>query len=128
MTLENILVPFCRYSPDLKSLYHSFSLAERVKAKIFVLFLKDRETEPATAIETACTKIVHGACEQGLAVSYHIAGQSPEKELSGFIKAQHIHVVIIGSGDARIESVIRQISPALQVQIIKVEGKAPNNA
>ncbi len=123
MTMENILVPFCRYSPDLKSLYHSFALAERVNAKIFVLFFKDRKTGAATAVETACIKIVNSACEEGLAVSYHIAGPDPEEELEGFIKAEHIHMIIIGTGDTRIESVVRQISPTLPVRIIKVEGK-----
>lgn len=126
MATENILVPFCRHSPDLKSLYHSFALAERVNAKIFVLFFKDARTDPTTAVETACIKIVNSACEDGLAVSYHIAGPRLERELPGFIQAEHIHVVIIGSGDSRMESVIRQMQPTLSVRVIKVEGK-PNH-
>ena len=121
--MENILVPICRYSPDLNSLYHSFALAERVKAKIFVLFFKERETDPATEVEKACSRIVNSACEDGIAVSYHIAGPSLEKKLQGFVRAEHIQVVIIGSGDTKIESVIRQIRPNPGIRIIKVEGK-----
>lgn len=120
--MENILVPVCRHSPDLNSLYHSFALAERVKAKVFVLFFKENETNPATAVERACSKIVNSACEDGIAVSYHIAGPSLKK-LQVFIRAERIQMVIIGSGDKRIESVFTQIRPAVRVRIIKVKVK-----
>ncbi len=122
---ENILVPFGRHSLDLKSLYHAFALAERIRAKIFVFFFKEEDSsqEQITPIEKACLEMVHSACEEGMSASFHIASGRFEEELLNIIKMGHIDLIVIGAGDIEMESDIKSIKLGVSIQIIKVEGK-----
>ncbi len=122
---ENILVPFSRYSSDLKSLYHAFALTERIRAKAFVLFFKDANwvREQIMPIEKACLEMVHSACEEGMPVSFHIASGRLEVELLDIIKMEHIDLIVIGAGDIEMESTIKNLNLGVSIQIIKVKGK-----
>jgi len=122
---ENILVPFGRHSLDLKSLYHAFALAERIRAKVFVLFFKEENLvqEQILPIEKACLEMVHSACEEGMSVSFHIAIGRFEVELLNIIKMEHIDLIVIGAGDIEMESAIKSIKLGVSIQIIKVKGK-----
>jgi len=122
---KNILVPFSRHSSDLKSLYHAFALAERIRAKIFVFFFKRENSsqEQITPIEKACLEMVHCACEEGMSVSFHIANDRFEVELLNIIKTEHIDLIVMGAGDTEMESAIKSIKLGLSIQIIKVKGK-----
>lgn len=125
MITENILVPFYRPSSDLKALYHSFALAERIRAKIFVLFFKDAHTFPDqnSPIEEACLKIIRDACEEGIPVSFHLAGGQLKTELSSFVKSEHIGLIVISPGDEYMESILRDMKPEIRAQVIKVQKK-----
>jgi len=122
---ENILVPFGRQNSDLKSLYHAFALAERIKAKIFVLLFKEENFTPeqVTPLEKACFEMAHSACEGGISVSFHIASGRFEIELQNIIKMEHIDLIVIGAGDTEIESVIKGLELSMSIQIIKVKEK-----
>ena len=125
MNTENILVPFGRHSTSLKSLYHAFALAERVKTKIFVLFFKNDLLTQAqvTPLEKACLEIIHSACEEGMAVSFHIVAGRLETELLKFIKTKYMDLIVVATGDKEMESAIKHIKSELSVQIITVKGK-----
>lgn len=123
--MENILVPFSRHCSDLNPLYHAFALAERIMAKVFVLFFKDGnpDQDQVTMLEKACMEMVHSACEEGMNVSFHIARDGFDVEFPNFIRIEHIDLIVIGDDEMDMESTIRSIKPALSVQIIKVKGK-----
>jgi len=122
---ENILVPFGRHSSDLKSLYHAFALGERIRAKIFVLFFKGEDLNPQqmTPLENACLEMIRSACEEGISVSFHIANDEFEEELLNIIKTEHIDLIVVSAGDIEMESAVKDISPKVSIQIIKVKGK-----
>ncbi len=122
---ENILVPFGKHNLKLKSLYHAFALAERLKAKVFVIFFRDEifTRGPKTPLEKACLEMVHSACENGMSVSFHIAWGQLELELLNIIKMEHIDIIVIGAGDTEIESVIKDLKLTVSIQIIKVREK-----
>jgi len=121
---ENILVPFGRRSSDLKPLYHAFALAERIRAKIFVLFFKGENSgHQMTPLEKACLEMIHSACEEGLSVSFHIANDEFEVEFFNIIKTEHIDLIVVGAGDTEMESAIKGIKPGVSIQIVKVKGK-----
>ena len=125
MNTKNILVPFGRHSLDLKSLYHAFALAERIRAKVFVLFFKEENLvqEQILPIEKACLEMVHSACENGMSASFHITWGQLELELLNIIKMERIDIIVIGAGDTEIESVIKGLKLAVSIQIIKVREK-----
>jgi len=123
---ENILVPFGRHSSSLNSLYHAFALAERVKAKVFVFCSKsngDFIHNQMTSLENACLEMIHSACEEGMAVSFHIAGSKFEEELIKFIQTEYIDLIVVSSGDTEMESAVKRIKSELSIQVIKVKGK-----
>ena len=122
MNTENILVPFDQYSKDLKPLYHAFSLTERIKAKIFVVFFK-KENDPVAPFEKACINMIQSACEEEMSVSFHIANDLFQNEMLNIINTEHINLIVISAGDSNMESSIKAINPKLSVQIIKVKEK-----
>ena len=130
MKTKNILVPFGRHSSNLKSLYHAFALTERIRAKVFVLFLKEANLaqQQITPIEKACLEMVHSACEEGMSVSFHIASGRFEVELLNSIKMEHIDLIVIGAGDREMESAIKGFNLGRSIQIIKVKGKNKINS
>jgi hypothetical protein len=122
---DNILIIFGRHSSDMKSLYHAFALAERINAKVFVLFFKEENftQEQVTPLEKACLEMVHSACEEGISVSFHIASGRFEEELFNIIKMEHINLVVISNGDTEMELIIKEFKLGIPIQIIKVKGK-----
>jgi len=122
---ENILVPFGKHSSSLKSLYHAFALAERVRAKVFVLFLKNEISAQHQAIplEKACLEMIHRACEKEMPVSFHIAIGETEVELLKFIKTESIDLIVVVAGDTDMESTMKKVKSEISIQIIKVKEK-----
>jgi K+-sensing histidine kinase KdpD len=123
LNTKKILVPFDKHSKDIKSLYHAFALAERIKSKIFVLFFKEKSSKIVSTLENACLELVHSACEEELSVSFHITRNNLKEEFINFIKSEHIDLIVLGDGDTMIESVIKSFVPKLSAQIIKVKIK-----
>ena len=125
MNTENILVPFVNMASALKALYHSFSLAKRIGAKVFVLFFKNADTGgvQTSSLEKACMEMVNSASEEGMSVSFHIIHDRFQPELIDIIEKEHIAIIVIGAGDTKTESVLKKIRSRITVQIIKVEGK-----
>ncbi|MFH1156048.1 MAG: hypothetical protein V1793_19750 [Pseudomonadota bacterium] len=79
-------------------------------------------------MESACLGMIHSACEAGLSVSFHIAGDRCEEELFNIIQTEHIDLVVIGAGDSEMESAIKEILPRVSVKIIKVGEKNTINS
>lgn len=123
---KNILVPFGKRNSDLKSLYHAFGLAKRIKAKIFVLLFKEENFTPEqiTPLEKACLEMARSACEDGIAVSFHIADRRFGVELLNIIKIEHIDLIVIGAVDTEIESAIKGLQLGGSIQVIKVKEKS----
>jgi hypothetical protein len=125
VTTENIVVPLGRQSSDLKALYHAFALAERVSARIIVLFFKKEMPgqNPATPLEEACRQMVRGACEEGLSVSFHIVHEQFEAELLKTINIEHIDLIILSAGDTEMEATLKELKSKACLQLIKVKEK-----
>lgn len=125
MDRENILIPCGRHSSGLKALYHAFALAERISAKIFVLLFKGEslEHDHGAPLEKACLEMIHSACEEGMSVSFHIAGSQLRTKLLNIIKMERIDLIVIGAGDSEIEAAVKGIQASVSVQIVKVREK-----
>jgi hypothetical protein len=80
---KKILVPIDPENKDLKALYHALALAERIQAKVFILLsLQPGNSEEISSwVEEVLMDVIHGACEEGLQVSYHIAEDGFEDEV-----------------------------------------------
>lgn len=129
MNTEKILVPFGRGNSDLKSLYHAFSLAERIKAKVVVLSFKEEKfsQEQITPLENALLEMAQSASEGGIPVLFHIASRRLEAELINIIKSEDIALIVIDGGDTEMASILTSLKLGASVQIIKVKGKKNNS-
>lgn len=125
MKTKNILVPFGKDSVDLNALYHSFALAKRIRGKVFILFLKSENPgiQHPHPLEEACLEMLRSAREEGVSVSFHIVHDRFEHELINFIKAEHVDLIVMSTGDTNMETISKVIRSRVSVQIIKVEGK-----
>ena len=121
---KRILVPVGPQSKDLKGVYHAFALAERMKAKVLVLQIKNQndENEADTWKEELLLDLVNTATQEGLCVSHHIANGSLEKEISDFLREESIEVVVLGEEDQMARTLLR-IRTKIPVQIIQVKEK-----
>lgn len=125
MSHKNILIPLGQDSKDLKALYHALSLAARIQSRLFVLsFEAVPETPGKTSpVIEACLDVIHSACEEGLQISFHIAGDNSQKEFLELLEREHIDLIIISDTETRIEKMIKQIMPQISCQVVQVETK-----
>ena len=125
MTQKNILVPIDPENKDLKALYHALTLAERIQAKIFVVFSRHSGTPPRVDnwVEEVLMDIIHGACEEGLQVSSHIAEDGLENEVISLVESEHIDLIVVSAENGFLKNMLLRIVPQMAAQIIQVKEK-----
>jgi len=123
---ERILVPLRAEDKDLNALYHALSLADRIRARVFVLYFKPSAFQGGSRWwEETVEDVIKGACEEGLSVSYHIAQGSFEQELSTLVREEEIDLIVFAAeeDDSAMEQIMRRIGSRLKSQVIKVRTK-----
>ena len=125
MTQKNILVLIDPDGKDLKALYHSLALAERIQAKVFILLSRQlgNPHQIDSWVEEVLMDVIHGACEEGLQVSYHIAEDGFEQEVLSLVESEHIDLIVVGAEKGPIKDILQRIIPQMSAQIIQVRGK-----
>ena len=125
VTQKNILVPIDPENKDLKALYHALALAERIQAKIFVVLSRQSGAIGRIDdwVEEVLMDIIHGACEEGLQVSSHIADDSLENEIVSLVESEHIDLIVVSAENGPQKNMLQRIVPQMSTQIIQVKGK-----
>ena len=125
MTQKNILVPIDPEKKDLKALYHALSLAERIRAKVFVLLSRQLgdSHQIDSWVEAVLMDIIYGASEEGLQVSYHIADDGLADEVINLVESEHIDLIVVSADNGPVKDILQLIIPQMSTQIIQVRGK-----
>jgi hypothetical protein len=125
VTRKNILVPIDPESKNLKALYHALALAERIQAKVFILLSRPsgNPNQMDGWVEDVLMDVIHGACEEGLQVSYHIAENGFEDEVISLVESEHIDLIVVSAEKGPIRDILQRIIPRMSAQIIQVKGK-----
>ncbi|MEJ2168340.1 MAG: universal stress protein [Desulfobacterales bacterium] len=125
MTQKNILVPIDPESKDLKALYHALALAERIQAKVFILLTRQLgdHHQIDSWVEEVLMDVIHGACEEGLQVSYHIAEDEFEEEVLSLVDSEHIDLIVVSAENGPVKDILQRLIPQTSTQIIQVRGK-----
>jgi gamma-glutamyl:cysteine ligase YbdK (ATP-grasp superfamily) len=125
VTQKNILVPIDPENKDLKALYHALALAERIQAKVFILLSRQAANHHQldSWVEEVLMDVIHGACEEGLQVSYHIAEDGLEEELLSLVDSEHIDLIVVSAENGPVKDILQRIIPQMSTQIIQVKGK-----
>jgi nucleotide-binding universal stress UspA family protein len=125
VTQKKILVPIDPERKNLKALYHALALAERIQAKVFILLsrLPGNPHQIEGWVEEVLMDVIHGACEEGLQVSYHIAEDGFEDEVISLVESEHIDLIVVGAEKGPIKDILQRIIPQMSAQIIQVKGK-----
>lgn len=125
MTQKKILVPIDPENKDLKALYHALSLAERIRAKIFILLFRQlgNSHQIDSWVEEVLMDIIYGASEEGLQVSYHIAEDGLADEVISLVKSEHIDLIVVSAENGPVKDLLQRIIPQMSTQIIQVRGK-----
>jgi len=125
MSQEKILVPLGPDSRDLKTVHHALALAERVQARVYLLFFRDASMKHGapSLVEDACKEVIQTAREDGLQVSYHISESNYEDELLSVIESKHIDLIVMNHTETGLEKAIRRIIPLISCQVVQVRDK-----
>ncbi len=124
---KKILVLFTTATKGLNAAYHAFSLAERIKARIFILFFKAsaHDWQEVTRMEEALSTIINDARQEGLSVTYHVVQGDFEQEVVDLIDEADIDLVVYDADDGNglqgpsMDRIRSQIS----IQFIEVKGR-----
>jgi Universal stress protein family len=125
VTQKKILVPIDPENKDLKALYHALSLAERIRAKVFVLLSRQLgdSHQIDSWVEAVLMDIIYGASEEGLQVSYHIADDGLADEVINLVESEHIDLIVVSADNGPVKDILQLIIPQMSTQIIQVRGK-----
>lgn len=127
MTLQKkILVPVGPDGNNLHSVRYAMALADRLKAKVYILQLLKQKgsTGGATALlDETLADVINSARQAGLSVSHHVAYQAFKNELIGLIKQEGIDVLVFESEDEECRNLLKQVRPLVPSQIIEVREK-----
>jgi len=125
VTQKKILVPIDPENKDLKALYHALSLAERIRAKIFILLSRQlgNSHQIDSWVEEVLMDIIYGASEEGLQVSYHIAEDGLADEVISLVESEHIDLIVVSAENGPVKDLLQRIIPQMSTQIIQVRGK-----
>ena len=125
MTQKKILVPIDPGKKNFKALYHALALAERIQAKVFILLARQlgNPHQLDSWVEEVLMDIIHGACEEGLQVSYHIAEDGFEEEIISLVESEHIDLIVVSADKGHMNGILQRIIPQMSTQIIQVRGK-----
>ena len=127
VSARKILVPLNIGSKDLNGVYHAMALAERMHAKVIILKIDLDEnsgrSEMETWVEDALIDLMQSASIQGLQVSYHIAQDRLEKEITGLIEQESIDLLVFGADDERMTDTLQKLRSRIDIQFIQVKEK-----
>ena len=125
MMRKKILVPLYPENRDLKALYHALALAERIQAKVFILLSRHLGNDQQINgwIEEVLMDVIHGACGEGLQVSYHIAEDGFEDEIINLVQSESIDLIVVSADESLMKASLQRILPRVSSQIIQVRGK-----
>jgi nucleotide-binding universal stress UspA family protein len=126
MLQKKILVPLGMTGTDLKSVHYALALAERIKARVYIL-QSDNGTGADSSLtlymEEALSDLINSARQAGLNVSHHIAHKALKEEIVGLVKDEHIDLLVFGVDEKVDKRLLRQVKPLVSSQIIQVKGK-----
>lgn len=127
MSREKILVPVGVGHQDFDALYHALSVAERVQAKVYVFYIADPKASQSTdeLVIRHLKELVAKACQEGLAVSFHMAHGSAVHEAVELINDNQIDLIVFES-DGRhglVNKTVEKIIAAVEIQVVRVNGK-----
>jgi len=130
VTRKKILVPLYPEHTDLNALYHALALAERIQSKVFILLSRHPAGDPQVEswVEEVLMDVIHGACEEGLQVSYHIAEDGLEEEIISLVRSEGIDLIVVSADENPMKAELQRIIPRLSCQIIQVKGKEKTTA
>ena len=126
MFQKKILVLLGPSVTDLKSIHYALSLAERLKAQVYIfqamaiagiqdsLSLWQRET---------LSDLITSARQAGFTVSHHITDGEIKEELIGLVKTENIDFIVFGAEDKVYERLLHQLKSLVMAQIIQVKEK-----
>ena len=127
MSREKILVPLGPANHDFNALYHALSVAERIQAKVYVVYPEGRKTASNRPDWMAghLKELIGKACQQGLDVSCHISTGPLLAELIDIINEQQIDLIIFESdGDnGLVTKAISEVISTIPIQAVQVNGK-----
>jgi len=125
VTQKKILVPIDPQNKDLKALYHALSLAERIRAKVFILLSRKlgNSCQIDSWVEEVLIDVIYAASEKGLQVSYHITEDGLADEVISLVENEHIDLIVVSADNGPIKDILQRIIPQLSSQIIQVKGK-----
>lgn len=124
---KRIIVLFTPTTKGLNAAYHAFSLAERIKARIFILYFKTsaHSQQEMTWLEEALSTITKNARQEGLSVTYHVVQGGFEQEVASLIEEENIDLVVYDADDSNGPQgpAIGRIRSQVSSQFIEVKGK-----
>jgi hypothetical protein len=127
VTEKRILVPFGPRGEDLISVHHALALAERLRARVFILQWSgngdDRDIDSAW-LDEALADLVASARLAGRHLSHLKVIGPPEEEVVGLIKDERIDYLVLREGRSGIERRLLQLEPDLTHRIIRVKERS----
>lgn len=93
--MERILVGIDERHPQLEALAHGCSLAKRIQARLYVLFVQKKRPDTATRTVRQRLELLVGAARtDGLQVEYLIAEGGYEEAIVSFVRNHGITLLI----------------------------------
>jgi len=132
LSREKILVPLGPDNHDFNALYHALAVAERIQAKVYVVY--PESPQPAGTrpdwMARHLKELIGKACQQGLAVSCHISAGPLPAELIDIINEQQIDLIIFESdGDnGLVTRAISEVISTVPIQAVQVNGKSTSTS
>ena len=127
MNQKKILVLFTAATRGLNAAYHAFSVAERIKARIFILYFKasDQDQQEKNWLEDTLRNITKDARQEALSVTYHVVQGGFEQEVVSLIEEADIDLVVYDASDGNGPQgpAIRRIQSRVTSQFIEVKRK-----
>ncbi len=124
---KKILVLFTPATRGLNAAYHAFSLAERIRARITVLYFKapGRGPRGGNWLEEALRNITRDARQESLPVTFRVAEGAFEEEVTALIDEADIDLVVYDADDSTGPHgpAIRRIRSRVSIQFIEVKKK-----
>jgi len=124
---KRILVLFTPTTRGLNAAYHALSLAERIKARIYILYFRTpgHGRQGKNWLEEALGNITRNARQEALSVTYRVVEGAFEEEVAGLIEEADIDLVVYDADDSGGPQgpAIRRIQSRVSSQFIEVKRK-----
>ena len=123
---KRVLVPLGPCARDLKSVHYALSLAERLKAQVYIL---QQPASPGAGgphsiwLDEVLLDLINSARLAHLNVSHHIADGDLQGEILALVKSEGIDLLVFGEEDEACQNLLLQLKPLVPCQIIQVKEK-----